>query len=151
MKYARKHDYGSETRLIDVVEIPDPLPPWAQDVSAFLTKMFPGYTGWFLLEQDVGNGAVEQLDGTFEQPAIPAPVEPLKALVLTPGEVLDLLPAATVKALEDSASAAIKKRYAVFKLTPQWTQAQGEALFDDLVAAALISQEDADLIEWPTG
>lgn len=74
MKYARKAQYGSETRLVDVVRI---LPQHQADPDAWLAKQFPGYTGWFQLMQDVSNGAVEQLDGSFTQPSVAASAKPI--------------------------------------------------------------------------
>lgn len=74
MKYARKLQYGAEFRLCDVVRIPA---AHETDPPAWLAKQFPGYTGWFELLQDVGNGAVEQPDGSFVQPGIPAPTHPI--------------------------------------------------------------------------
>lgn len=73
MRYARTKQYGAEVRIVDVVEIPSRLPAWAANAEAFLEKMFPGYTGWFLLQQDVTNGAVEQANGSFVQPDISLP------------------------------------------------------------------------------
>ena len=73
MKYARKIQVGAEFRLCDVVAIP------AQHQSApraWLTKQFPTLSDWFELLQDVGNGAVEQPDGSFAQPVIPPRTKP---------------------------------------------------------------------------
>lgn len=70
MKYARKVLVGAEFRLLDVVEIPNPLPSWAADAPAFLAKQFPTLNNWFVLNEDVGNGAVEQGNGSFVQPVV---------------------------------------------------------------------------------
>lgn len=68
MKYARKIQIGTEFRLCDVVAIP---PPRQADPQAWLAKQFPTLSDWFELLEDVGNGAVEQPDGSFAQPIIP--------------------------------------------------------------------------------
>jgi len=88
MKYARKQQYKNSVRLIDVVEIPAPLPAWAADADAFLAKMFPMYSDFFIVADDKVAGAVEQVDGSFENPA-PPPLPPVKHKSLTQGVVRD--------------------------------------------------------------
>lgn len=89
MKYARKIPVGAEYRLQDVVDI---LPQHQGDPLTFLAKQFPGLTGWFLLQQDVGNGAVEQQNGSFVQPVIPPPAPPpLKPIVATLPQIMEHL------------------------------------------------------------
>lgn len=70
MKYGREISYGGEVRLIDVVEIPDPLPSWADDAPAWLNKQFPTLSGFFLVEDSNIAGDVKQEDGSYEKPTI---------------------------------------------------------------------------------
>lgn len=79
-KYARKKLYGSQARLIDVVEVPNPLPPWAADDSAFLNKMYAPFRAeweaneeWFVaVPDDALAGATDDGDGTYTNPSDPA-------------------------------------------------------------------------------
>lgn len=76
MKYATKAVFGSETRLVDVVEVPSPLPAWAQDDAAWLAKQFPDLSGWVSVPDDAKNGAVDNGDGTYTSPAAPVRIIP---------------------------------------------------------------------------
>lgn len=71
--------------------------------------------------------------------------------VLSPDEVLDLLPASVVKAIKDSTAAAVVKRYEMFKLKKVWTKAQGIALFADIEGAGLMdaAQNASATASWP--
>ena len=69
--------------------------------------------------------------------------------VLSPDQVLDLLPASVVKAIKDSTDAAVVARYEAFKLKPKWDHSEGESLFADLVGAGLMTQAQSDAIVWP--
>lgn len=89
MKYALKVQAGSEVRLRDVVNI---LPQHQADPLAWLAKQFPGYVGWFrLMQEECGNGAVEQPDGSFVQPVIPPP--PIQYRQITRAILDDMLEA----------------------------------------------------------
>lgn len=78
MKYARPVNYGDGIRLIDVIQIPNPLPDWAADAEAFLEKMFesnaPEWKAaheWFVLvDDDNVSGAIPQPDGTYKNPDV---------------------------------------------------------------------------------
>ena len=80
----------------------------------------------------------------------PAPSGPLPKL-LRSHEVLNLLPAAVVKAIKESAVAAVVKRYEMFKITPSWTKSEGTALFNDIESAGLMTntQNTDALALWP--
>ena len=89
MKYATKKQYGAQWRLHEVVQIP----PGVVDVPAWLAVMFRHVPAqdWFQLMQDCGNGAVEQPDGSFQQPAIPPP--PVQYRQITRATLDDILEA----------------------------------------------------------
>ena len=68
MKYAIPKDYssnGTDIRYENPVSIPNPLPTWAADASAFLAKMFPGYTGWVIVPDSTG-----EIPPPAKQPAL---------------------------------------------------------------------------------
>lgn len=58
-------------RVTEPVEIPNPLPVWAADVTAFLAKMFPGKTGWVAVSEDAVPGATYVGPGVSTNPAVP--------------------------------------------------------------------------------
>lgn len=73
-------------------------------------------------------------------------------LILGPEGVLNLLPAAVVKAISSSAaSAAVVKRYEMFKRKPMWTKVEGISLFNDIEGAGLMNnaQNAAAVAAWP--
>ena len=99
--------------------------------------------------KEVPDGTVHgAADGTWVPPPPPAP----QPKILRADEVLGLLPAAVVKSIRDSTSAAVIKRYECFKIKPTWTKAEGIALFNDIEGAALMTnQQNLDALAlWPT-
>ena len=88
-------------------------------------------------------------NGTTQTVTHPDP--PAITAVLDPSSVLNLLPASVVKAIKESAAAAVVKRYEMFKLKATWTKTEGAALFDDIQAAGLMTaQQNTDaLAAWP--
>ena len=96
----------------------------------------------------IRSSAGEIFEGCYTPPAAPSGPRPK---ILRPHEVLGLLPATVVKAVRDSAAASVVKRYEIFKITPSFTKDEGTALFEDIVAATLMTevQKDASLALWP--
>lgn len=76
MKYTRTAQYTiyvddvqqTQTRLVDMVDVPSPLPSWAADNVAFLEKAFPTLSGFFEVHPAVENCAVVNGDGTHTNP-----------------------------------------------------------------------------------
>lgn len=88
MRYAIEVLSGYETRLTEVIHIPDPLPDWAENVEAFLAIQCPTQTGFIQVADDNVNGAVKQEDGTYLNPSIQEP--PSKFKVLSKLEFIEL-------------------------------------------------------------
>ncbi len=59
--------------IVDVVDVPSPLPNWAIDDATFLAKLFPNINGWVVLTSNLGNGAIDQGEGNYVQPSITMP------------------------------------------------------------------------------
>jgi len=67
-RYAKKFTYPENTRLVDVVDVPSPLPEWAADDTAWLAIVFPTLTGFVLIPENVLAGALDNGDGTYTNP-----------------------------------------------------------------------------------
>ena len=97
----------------------------------------------------IRSSAGEIFEGCYTPPAAPLGPRPK---ILRSFEVLALLPAAVVKAIASpTAAAAVVKRYEIFKITPSWTKAEGQSLFNDIEAAGLMTaQQNSDAVAaWP--
>lgn len=162
MKYAIKKSYGAQTRIVEVVSIPPVLPAWALNVDAFLYKMYPGYSGWFQLMDDVGNGAVEQPDGSFVNPNVPNTKPPavlnkreLRKLITTvfggnggaAAKLQTYIDAA--EADTDTTNAAKIRRLALETLKTENEFTKSDA--DDLMTGLQFSAQDKNgvLMAWP--
>lgn len=69
MKYGRPVDHGADIRLVDVVDIPAPLPPWAATPDIFIARMFPDNHDFMRVADDAMSGAIKQPDGSFLNPS----------------------------------------------------------------------------------
>jgi len=77
-KYGRPVDHsaaqnGSDIRMIDVVEVPDPLPSWAANAAAWLAKQFPTLTGFVQIPDSIQpcakyNGGGHMTAGNYTAP-----------------------------------------------------------------------------------
>lgn len=81
MKYARTIDQstaqdGSDVRLLDVIEIPEPLPDWAATSVDYISRIFPDFDGFIQVADDAQDGDVKQNDGSFKPAPIPDPPQP---------------------------------------------------------------------------
>ena len=103
-----------------------------------------------LVDDNAAHGATYNGGGNYTNPSQPAPFGTQKR-VCTPEEVIDLIPAAVIKSLEDSTNATVIKRYRKFLARTNFTYAQGVELGDDLEGATLFTaQQNNDFrAAWP--
>lgn len=74
MRYGIPVNHNGTISLEQVIDIQNPLPPWAQDADTFCAKMFPGFQGFVRVADDNVSGAVLQQDGSYLNPSAPAKV-----------------------------------------------------------------------------
>jgi len=75
MKYGRDVDCGDSHRLIDVVEIPDPIPNGLETTERWLSIQFPTLGGFFVVQDWNLSGDVRNEDGSYGNPPPSLPVE----------------------------------------------------------------------------
>lgn len=68
LKYARTVHNGDSNRLVDVTEIPDPLPEWAETPEAFIAQMYLGVEGFKQVPENAVSGSIDNGDGTYTTP-----------------------------------------------------------------------------------
>lgn len=68
MRFGRALDHGDDIRLVDVTDIPEPLPEWAEDAAAYIAMMYPDVPGFGLVADDNIAGAVRQENGSYRNP-----------------------------------------------------------------------------------
>lgn len=163
MKYARPVVVGDQTRLTDVVDIPEPL-PFGGDVDGFLAIMFPTVKGFVKVADDAMSGAVQQPDGSYTNPIIPAPPPQPKLLSKTAfqdyavsqlgggmvgmGRFTDIM-----DATRDSASSAVRFAFARYEAADVFEKTNTATLTAIMVSAAVMTADERTAIidNWPTG